>query len=58
MAIFLIIIVSCTLAAILVIAPTTLSSRINRSQPASEAYEAAQNGREFSTRVYPVEVKS
>jgi hypothetical protein len=51
----------CALAALLVLAPTMLSSRHNRSQPASEAYEVivtAQNGREFTSRPYPVEVKA
>ena len=62
MAIFLIIFsAGCALAAILVLAPTMLSSRNNRSQPASEAYEAivaAQKRREFTSRPYPVEVKA
>ena len=52
---------ACTLATLIAIASTVLSSRINQSQPIAELYEAnvtPHDGKGFTPRTYSIEIKA
>jgi hypothetical protein len=52
---------ACTLATLIAIATTVLSSRTNQSQPITEVYETGvtpRKGKGFTPRTYPVEIKA